>query len=117
VDARPVAASIVLRSGATAWNWKIAYDENYARFSPGVQLTLDLTDSFLADESITRIDSCATAGHPMIDHLWRERLALCDHLIGLERAGAPVFLLACGLEWLRRTLIFAAKRIRDIIKR
>jgi CelD/BcsL family acetyltransferase involved in cellulose biosynthesis len=116
VDARPVAASIVLRSGAIAWNWKIAYDENYARFSPGVQLTLDLTDSFLADESIARIDSCATADHPMIDHLWRERLALCDHLIGLARAGAPVFVLACGLEWARRALIFTAKRIRDLIQ-
>ena len=117
VDGHLVAASIVLRSGATAWNWKIAYDENYARFSPGVQLTLDLTDSFLADESIARVDSCATADHPMIDHLWRERLALSDHLIGLERAGALMFLLACGLEWLRRTFIAGAKRIRGFIQR
>ena len=117
VGDRPVAAAIVLRSGATAWDWKIAYDERFARFSPGVQITLDLTRSLLADESITRTDSCATADHPMIDHLWRERLALCDHLIGLERAGAPVFALACGLEWLRRTFIVTAKRIRDLIKR
>jgi CelD/BcsL family acetyltransferase involved in cellulose biosynthesis len=112
-----VAAAIVLRSGASAWDWKIAYDEEYARFSPGVQITLDLTGSLLADESITRTDSCATAGHPMIDHLWRERLALCDHLIGLERAGAPLFLLACGLEWVRRRLVFGAKRIRGLIRR
>jgi CelD/BcsL family acetyltransferase involved in cellulose biosynthesis len=117
VGDRPVAAAIVLRSGATAWDWKIAYDESYARFSPGVQLTLDLTRSLLADESIERIDSCATADHPMIDHLWRERLALCDHLIGLARAGAPVFLLARGLEWLRRAFIVAAKRIRGLIQR
>ena len=117
VGDQPVAAAIVLRSGATAWDWKIAYDERFARFSPGVQLTLDLTRSLLADESITRIDSCATADHPMIDHLWRERLVLCDHLIGLERAGAPVFVLAWGLERLRRTLIVAAKHIRDVIKR
>ena len=117
VDDRPIAAAILLRSGAAAWNWKIAYDENYARFSPGVQITLDLTRSLLADESVTRTDSCATAGHPMIDHLWRERLALSDHLIGLERAGAPMFLLACGLEWARRTFIAGAKRIRGLIRR
>jgi CelD/BcsL family acetyltransferase involved in cellulose biosynthesis len=113
----PVAAVILLRSGAAAWGWKIAYDEDYARFSPGVQITLDLTRSLLGDESIIRTDSCATPDHPMIDHLWRERLALSDHLIGLARAGAPMFLLACGLEWARRTFIAGAKRIRGLIQR
>ena len=42
-DGHPVAASITLRSGNAAWFWKIAYDEAFARASPGVQLTLDLT--------------------------------------------------------------------------
>ena len=31
--------------------------------------------------SIARVDSCATADHPMIDHIWRERLALADLLV------------------------------------
>ena len=117
VGNRPVAAAILLRSGATAWDWKIAYDEDYARFSPGVQLTFDLTRSLLADESITRVDSCATEDHPMIDRLWRERLALCDHLIGLERGGALMFLIARGLEGARRALISVAKGVRGLIKR
>jgi hypothetical protein len=30
-----VAALVILRSGTSAWCWKIAYDEDYARFSPG----------------------------------------------------------------------------------
>ena len=32
-----------LRSGDNAWGWKIAYDEGFARASPGVQLLLDVT--------------------------------------------------------------------------
>ena len=48
-DGHPVAASITLRSGNAAWFWKIAYDEAFARASPGVQLTLDLTRDLLAD--------------------------------------------------------------------
>ena len=48
-DGHSVAASITLRSGNAAWFWKIAYDEAFARASPGVQLTLDLTHDLLAD--------------------------------------------------------------------
>src|SRR5262249_35390590 len=76
VGVRPIAALITLRSGASAWCWKIAYDESFARFSPGVQLLLDVTHMLLDDPAVARADSCATANHPMIDHVWRERLAL-----------------------------------------
>src|SRR5439155_23034196 len=34
VDGQAIAAIIVLRSGATAWCWKISYDERSARASP-----------------------------------------------------------------------------------
>jgi len=69
VDARAIAAMVTLRSGTTAWCWKIAYDESRARFSPGVQILLDVTQTLLDDQSLTRADSCATADHPMIDHI------------------------------------------------
>ena len=49
LDGRPIAAAVTLRSGETAWTWKIAYDESHARASPGVQLMHDLTESLLAD--------------------------------------------------------------------
>ena len=34
LESKPVAAAITLFSGGRAWFWKIAYDEDYARFSP-----------------------------------------------------------------------------------
>jgi CelD/BcsL family acetyltransferase involved in cellulose biosynthesis len=111
---RAIAATITLRSGANAWFWKIAYDEAHARSSPGVQLSVDLTDQLLADESLARVDSCATADHPMIDHLWRERLALTDLLIAPSRAALTQFRFARPLESLRRALISSAKRVRNL---
>ena len=33
-----IAATLTLESGDTAWCWKIAYNEGFARSSPGVQL-------------------------------------------------------------------------------
>lgn len=116
-DGRAIAATITLRSGSAAWFWKIAYDEARASFSPGVQLTLDLTRQLLADASLARVDSCATAGHPMIDHLWRERLALNDLLIAPGAASLTQFRIARHLEALRRALLGAAKRVRDTVRR
>ena len=113
-DERTLAATITLRAGETAWLWKIAYNEAARRASPGVQLTLDVTESILADTTIARVDSCATADHPMIDHLWRERLALADLLIAPSAAGMGQFRIARHLETLRRALIASAKRARDV---
>jgi len=116
-DGHPVAASITLRSGTAAWFWKIAYDETFARFSPGVQLTLDLTRNLLADASLAQTDSCATASHPMIDHLWSERLVLTDTLVAPSAASLSQFRVARHLELLRRVLIATAKSARDKLKR
>jgi len=109
----PLAAAITLRAGDRAWFWKTAYDEDAARSSPGVQLALDATNGMLADAGLARVDSCATADHPMIDHLWSERLALTDLLIAPGAAALAQFNIARHLETLRRVLISTAKTVRD----
>src|SRR6185295_11955007 len=113
---RTLAAAITLRSGNACWFWKIAYDETFARASPGVQISLDLTEALLAEPGIARVDSCATADHPMIDHLWRERLALADVLVAPGRDALPAFHVACKLETLRRAAFATAKRVRDTLR-
>jgi CelD/BcsL family acetyltransferase involved in cellulose biosynthesis len=114
VDGRPIAAAIRLRSGRAAWFWKIAYDESFARFSPGVLITVALTEELLDDGTIAHADSCATADHPMIDHIWRERLPLCDRLIAV-RPQAP-FSSARYLEAMRSAAIAQAKAARDYFR-
>jgi CelD/BcsL family acetyltransferase involved in cellulose biosynthesis len=116
-DGSTLAATITLRVGDAAWLWKIAYNEAAGRASPGVQLTLDVTESILAEPGIARVDSCATADHPMIDHLWRERLALADFLIAPSAAAMARFRSARRLETLRRLLISTVKSVRDGAKR
>jgi CelD/BcsL family acetyltransferase involved in cellulose biosynthesis len=110
LDGSPVAAAITLRSADTAWFWKIAYDESFARYSPGVVLTTALTEELADDAAVARTDSCATANHPMIDHIWRERLTLCDRLVAV-RPGAG-FAWARRLEFVRHRGIGALKRLR-----
>jgi CelD/BcsL family acetyltransferase involved in cellulose biosynthesis len=114
VDGRTIAATIMLRSGRCAWFWKIAYDEKFARFSPGVMLSAVLTNELVEDTTLAGTDSCATADHPMIDHLWRERLALCNRLIAVRPRAS--FSSVRRLETLRSAAIAAAKSVRDNIR-
>jgi CelD/BcsL family acetyltransferase involved in cellulose biosynthesis len=115
LDGRAIAVAIVLRSGGGAWFWKIAFDEAFARFSPGVMLTAALTDELVDAAKIASTDSCATADHPMIDHLWRERRAFCDRLIAV-RLRAP-FAHARRLERLRCAAIAGVKSLRRRFRR
>jgi Acetyltransferase (GNAT) domain len=80
----PVAAAIVLRHQDRAFYFKLGVDERFARFSPGVQLTLDLTRHLCADAVLVTADSTATAHHPMINPIWRGRLRIGDVILPLR---------------------------------
>jgi CelD/BcsL family acetyltransferase involved in cellulose biosynthesis len=109
VNGKAVAAAISLCSGETAWTWKIAYDEGFARYSPGVQLLLEVTRDMLAGASPARVDSCAVPDHPMIDAIWRERLEMFDLLVAVKQQFDIGFRVACGAEAARRKLVALAK--------
>ena len=69
-------------SASSAWLGKIAFDEAFAKYSPGVLQILDATESLFAEGGIALVDSCAIPDHPMIDNIWRDRIAMADVLIG-----------------------------------
>ncbi|MET4256754.1 CelD/BcsL family acetyltransferase involved in cellulose biosynthesis [Bradyrhizobium sp. S3.12.5] len=95
--ATPVAAGIVLRHQDRAFFFKLGIDERFAKYSPGVQLTLDLTRHLCADRSIASADSTASADHPMINPIWRGRFAIGDVLIPLRRNDPMVALIHAAL--------------------
>lgn len=112
----PVAAGIVLRHQDRAFYFKIGVDEQFARFSPGVQLTLDLTRHLCADPAITTADSTASPDHPMINPIWRGRLAIGDVLIPLRR-GDPAVPLIRSVMTLRRRAREPMRRAVHLIRR
>lgn len=93
----PVAAGIVLRHQDRAFFFKLGIDERFARYSPGVQLTLDLTRHLCADPAIASADSTASADHPMINPIWRGRFAVGDVLVPLRRHDPVVALIHAAL--------------------
>ncbi len=81
-DGRPVAMLVNFLSSPTAFSFKTTYDEDYARFSPGVLVQMDNL-ALLNHPDLTSCDSCAAPDHPMIDSLWRERCTVARFSIGI----------------------------------
>jgi len=114
--AAPVAAAIVLRHQDRAFYFKLGVDERFAKLSPGVQLTLDLTRHLCADPAIAMADSTAAADHPMINPIWRGRLAIGDVLIPLRR-NDPMVALIHGAMALRKRIREPARRAVHMIRK
>jgi hypothetical protein len=85
LNGRPIAMLANLIAPPGAFAWKTAYDETYARFSPGVLLQHRNLE-ILGRSDIEWCDSCAAQAHPMIDRLWRERRDIGHINIGI---GSP----------------------------
>jgi hypothetical protein len=111
-----VAAGIVLRHQDRAFYFKIGVDERFSKFSPGVQLTLDLTRHLCADPAIASADSTASPDHPMINPIWRGRLSIGDVLIPLRRRD-PVAAMIRGALGLRKLAREPARRAVQLIRR
>ncbi len=92
---RPIAMLVNFLAPPGSFSFKTAYDEEFARFSPGVLIQIENL-RILEQPGIAWMDSCAAQDHPMIDSLWAERRTLVRFTIPL--AGA------------RRRLAFAAAR-------
>ena len=75
LDGQPIAMLASLITPPGAFSYKTAFDERFARFSPGVLLQLENL-ALLEHAGVRWVDSCAAPDHPMIDSLWRERRAL-----------------------------------------
>ncbi|QOG17343.1 MULTISPECIES: GNAT family N-acetyltransferase [Bradyrhizobium] len=112
----PVAAGIVLRHRDRAFFFKLGIDERFAKYSPGVQLTLDLTRHLCADPAIASADSTASADHPMINPIWRGRFAIGDVLIPLRR-NDPVVALIHGALAAHGAAYAAARRAVHLLRK
>jgi CelD/BcsL family acetyltransferase involved in cellulose biosynthesis len=111
LDGRMIAGNMVLIARDKAYFWKTTYDEDYRLASPGVLLTMDMTDRLLQENQIAMADSCAIPDHPMIDHLWRGRMQIVDIMMSLHQDGANAFDGAVQREKLRRRLREKAKTV------
>lgn len=98
LDGAPIAMLATFLAPPGAFSFKTAFDERYARYSPGVLLQRENL-AILGRDGIAWSDSCAAADHPMIDHIWRERRAIGRLSIAIGgRLRRSVFALLARVE-------------------
>ncbi|MGO4440816.1 GNAT family N-acetyltransferase [Rhizobium sp. RAF56] len=115
LDGRAIASMIVLMMGGEASTWKTAYDEAFARFSPGKLLMGRVTEWQLDDPNIERSDSCAVQGHPIMSRFWREREAMGTLVVGLTQNGDRDVRQVTAQLHMYRSTKSVAKRLREKI--
>lgn len=112
VGGTAVAAQVLLYSGAQAYTWKTAYDEAFARFSPGALLVDKLTETLLAGGEVAAIDSCSAADGFMAQ-LWTGRRTMVDALVDVRSRPS----LAFAVESARRQGFEQLRAVRDRVRR
>lgn len=91
MDGRAIAMLVNLRHARGGFSYKIAIDEDFARFSPGVLIELDNLHMVQGEPGLDWMDSCAMPGHAMIDSLWGERRRIGQYRVALRGRGlAPL---------------------------
>jgi len=81
LDGRPIAMKCNILACPGSFAFKIAFDEDFSYYSPGVLLELENIRILHSDPRIEWMDSCATPEHPMIDRLWHDRRTISSILI------------------------------------
>lgn len=107
LDRRPIAMACLLREaapGGGAFVFKIAYEEEFRRQSPGMQLLLELVrEVHEPDPAIGWVDSCASPRDTLYSQLWLDRRQLGHRLIGPRTlAGRLLVATASRIARLRR---------------
>lgn len=98
LDGRPIAMLVNFIAPPGSFSFKIAFDEAYARFSPGVLVQLENLP-VIERGDIAWMDSCAAEDHPMINSLWVDRRELVR--------------VSVALRGMRRRAVFSAVRLAE----
>ncbi|HWA38670.1 MAG TPA: GNAT family N-acetyltransferase [Burkholderiales bacterium] len=100
VDGKAVARELCLLAGEGAFSVRIAYDEAFARFAPGMLCELENIRAFhAAPPRLQWMDSYTSAENTTIGRLWKERRRIERLTAAVDGYGAFVLSL---LPWLRR---------------
>jgi CelD/BcsL family acetyltransferase involved in cellulose biosynthesis len=78
---RSVSYKCNLLAGDAVFCFKIAHDESFARYRPGVQLELEMLERFRDEMSEMWMDSCAAPDSKLFEDFWPERRPIGTYVL------------------------------------
>ncbi len=104
LDGKIVATLIMFERNGRLIPWKMAFDEAYAAYSPGMQTMLFATKNLLSRKTFIEADSLAQNNHWMMNRIWPDRIAITNLLIGLKSDTLEELEGACRAKYNRQML-------------
>lgn len=114
---RPIAMSVLLIESRLAAFWKMAYDESYAKYSPGLMMLVKLSEFLRGSGEVDSIDSCAAADDLTMLRVWRGRVRIADLLLSVVPRPSVLFGVIDARERAKRSMRGAAKNIFSTIRK
>jgi CelD/BcsL family acetyltransferase involved in cellulose biosynthesis len=106
LDGRPIAQKCNFIAGNGSFAFKIAYDENYAPFSPGLQLEVENIHRLHERPDLHWMDSCAVTDHFMKNRIWKDRRMIQTVLVGTGKFPGEIIVSLLPLRrWLQQKLV------------
>ena len=96
-DALAIAFKVNFLAADGAFGFKIAFDEAWGRYSPGVLLEIENVRRIHAHGGVQWMDSCADPHHPMANRLWSGRRVYEDFFFALRGGLAALVVSAMPL--------------------
>ena len=81
LDEFPIAVSLSIYTGKTAFTLKCAYDETYRSFGPGLLLEVAIIKDFFESQWVEYLDSAVTTTNHVIQNLWNSSIRVGDLLL------------------------------------
>lgn len=101
---RPIALKCNHLSGNGSFAFKIAFDEEYGRYSPGMLLEVENVRQLHEMREIAWMDSTAESQHLMINRLWIDRRTVETLVVSPDRAWANFIVSSFPfLRWVKGT--------------
>jgi CelD/BcsL family acetyltransferase involved in cellulose biosynthesis len=104
LDGVPIAMKCNFVSGNVAFTFKMAYDEAYRAYSPGVLLDIEFTEALQKQSAFDVVDSCAVHGHPTYRRLWHSGRGISHILLSTNWRGNLVLALLACLRSAKRSI-------------
>jgi hypothetical protein len=86
LDGRPIAYKCDFLAGSGLFGFRIAFDENYARNSPGLLLEIENVRRLHDLSQIEWVDSCADPSNILFNRIWFGRRAIHDVVVGVGKS-------------------------------
>ena len=110
---RTIAMQCNLIDGGTLFGFKVAYDAEFARYSPGSLLEVDAIGLFHESDHLAVADSCAAGDSEMINRIWPDRRRLQTLIVPTASWRARLIEPNLAAEALARRVAHASRARRE----